>query len=33
MPVIQESWGTPHEENADKFCEMALSAGFALRTD
>jgi hypothetical protein len=33
MAVIQESSGTSHEENAYKFCEMALGAGSGLRTD
>jgi hypothetical protein len=33
MAVIQEPSGTSHEKNAYKFCEMALGAGFAQRTD
>jgi hypothetical protein len=33
MAVIQEASRTSHEENADKFCETALGAGFALPTD
>jgi hypothetical protein len=33
MAVIQEPSGTSHEENAYKFCEMALDAGFVLLID
>jgi hypothetical protein len=33
MADIQEPSGTSHQENAYKFREMALGAGFALGTD
>jgi hypothetical protein len=33
MAVLQEPSGTSHEKDAYKFYEMALGAGFALRTN